>query len=369
MPQKTSAKSRKRTTKKSTVRTGRNSVTGWPAARIKLTALAFVVLFGFIGAWQLQRSHADTSTNINTADKAQVNSYYNLLWKSGLGVTSGWNGSIGSCIPGTSSEAAHTAMIRAINLARRLNGLTPINGAYSPNANQNIAAQTAALYQDANQPIDSNSAAKPAYVLNHYPPTSWNCSRKIGSLGGDTSSKSLLALSTPVMTPLLAIKDFLNDPGVGNEPVGHRRWLLNPDAINFGFGISKRVAAVKVVGVKLDTTNNDPAWTQWPSKGYFPNTIEPHGRWSVSGHAGYCFNRATVGVMHNGAAVQVTLLDRSDRDYARPTIAWQMPAGIDLTGSYTVTISNVNKWTSSGCSTATSTRIGGTYTVSLFTPY
>ena len=292
-----------------------------------------------------------SSSTFNIWDRDSVNYYYKYLWQSGVSVVSGWTGSVSGCNAGTISSSAIRAQINAINFARRANGLDAITGLYSPSATNNIYAQKAALIMGA--------TAK----LGHDPPSSWACYTKNGAAA---ASQSNLAYQSGI-TPVGAVKAMLDEPGPENYPVGHRRWLFNPPAVNFGFGMTKSASAIMVVGLKTDSTNANPAWVTWPSRGYFPDTLEPAGRWSVTGRASFCFNNATVSVTHNGAAVGVSILNRTNRQFGNPTIAWQMTPS--PTGTYTVNVSNVNKWSNGSCSTASTSRMSFSYPVTFFTPY
>jgi hypothetical protein len=236
-------------------------------------------------------------------------------------------------------------MINAINFARTVNYLEPIHGLYSQTADNNLAAQKAALMMEANN------------ALSHNPPTSWRCYTK---LGATTASQSNIALNQVAFTPLAAVQSMFDEPGAANYYVGHRRWLLYPDANNFGFGMTARAAAIKVIGVATDTTNPDPLWTMWPSRGYFPSTLEPAGRWSVSTRDGYNLAYASVRVTKDGVAIPVVKQAVKNESPLRSTLVWQMPAN-SSTGNYSVTISGARK---SGV-----TQAAYTYPIYFFNPY
>jgi len=267
-----------------------------------------------------------TSTSFSVWNRDSVNNTYKSLWASGTGVQQYWNGNVSTCNAGNISNGARSAMINAINFARTVNYLEPIHGLYSQTADNNLEAQKAALMMEANN------------QLSHNPPTSWRCYTKSGATGAKTSNLSLNGVQ---WTPLDAVKSMFDEPGGGNTAVGHRRWLLNPDANNFGFGMTNKALAIKVTGLNTDTTNPDPLWTMWPSRGYFPSTLEPAGRWSVSSKQGSSFSSASVRVIKDGATVAITRYG-VENGYARPTLVWQMPAN-SSTGSYFVTITGLRK--------------------------
>ena len=117
----------------------------------------------------------------------------------------------------------------------------------------------------------------------------------------------------------------MRDPGSDNG-AGHRRWLLNPFATTMGTGSTDTANAMTVVGPTAAGRPN-PAWVSWPSAGYFPTTLEPGGRWSLSaGNKQMDFRRATVRVYRNGVAVRATKLGVHN-GYAQPSLVWQLPAG------------------------------------------
>ncbi len=358
MPQSRSPKKSAATKRSPATNKASAKVTNWRSNKILIVALLFVVGFGGIGIWQLRKSDAaTTSTNIATYDKAAVNSAYKSLWEANVNVASGWTGSVTGCKAGNISAAARAAQINAVNFARRMANLTPIVGANLTDTTQ-ANVQKAALMMEANG------------KLSHEPPTSWKCYTNAGAA---TAGKSDLAL-TPGSTikPVQAIKLYMDDGGSNNYAVGHRRWLLNPQTAVMAFGMTKSASAVQVIGLRQSTTSNNPMWAPWPSNGYFPNTIEPNGRWSISSRDSTCFANATVSVKRNGVTIPTTVLSRNITNMGNPTLVWQMPAKIDISGgyAYVVSINNANIRTSTGkCSTASSTRISHAYTVAFFKPY
>jgi hypothetical protein len=287
-----------------------------------------------------------TSSSFSVWNRDSVNSTYKYLWASGTGVQQNWNGSISSCVAGNISDQARRALINAINFARTVNYLEPIHGLYSATADNNLAAQKAALMMEANN------------TLNHNPPTSWRCYTK---LGGTTAGYSNLSLNPIKWTPLEAVKSMFDEPGGGNYYVGHRRWLLKPDANNFGFGMTNRALAVKVTDMTTDSANPDPLWTMWPSRGYFPSTLEPAGRWSVSTKKGGNMAYANVTVTKNGAGVPIVKQPVKNESGIRSTLVWQMPDN-STSGTYSVTITGARKPDGSVIPAYT-------YPVYFFTPY
>ncbi len=280
-----------------------------------------------------------TTTGIDTTNKDAVNNAYKSLWVSGQSVTSGWTGSVNGCKAGTITAAAQTAHVNAVNFVRRMVGLGSIS------ASTNTAGvQSAALMMEANG------------SLSHSPPTTWICYTDAGK---SAAGKSDIALAFPTINPVKSVDLYMKDPGDSNQAAGHRRWILNPPTSSMAFGMTTAASAIQVIGLSQDNTAN-PAWVQWPSDGYFPDAIEPNGRWSLSsGNNTASFTNATVTVTHNGTNVPVTKF-APHTGYAKPTLVWQMPAGFAKTGTYTVSVKNV---------VIGSTAYSSSYNVTFFTPY
>ena len=338
-------KLRKSTNKKSNSKKSSNKLVDWVRSHRLVVPIAFIIVFGGIGVWQLTGSKASTITSINNASMSDVNAEYWAKWGGNVGITSNWNGSISGCKAGSISTSAVYAQVQAVNFARRLNDLEPIQPAVLDGPNQ-AKAQKAALMMAANN------------ALSHDPPTSWKC---YTSDGATAAGYSDLALAYPSIKPTQAVELYMDDKGDSNVGVGHRRWLLEPDRKVLAFGMTDTSSALTVIGLPTDSTNYDPVWVTWPSKGYFPTPIEPGGRWSASTHAGAYLSKATVTVTHNGVKQAITLYPLHT-GYGRPTLVWQMPSGFPLTGKYIVTIHGAHN-------SAGETMADYTYGVNFFDPY
>jgi len=127
----------------------------------------------------------------------------------------GWTGSTTGCIGGSISQLAQNRTMQRINYYRRLVGLSD-NTTLDPS--RNAAVQEAALMMLANN------------NLSHTPPLSWLCYTALGATGAGSSN---IAIGSFAST---ATKLYMDDPGLGNEIVGHRRWLLYSRAASFGLG-------------------------------------------------------------------------------------------------------------------------------------
>lgn len=287
------------------------------------------------------RVTARWSGAIDTRSVAAVNAAYWSQYANQQGVPTDWNGSVSGCQAGASSDASNQATLAAMNYVRSLAGLAPV----TLNASLNASAQQAALMMSANG------------TLSHDPSSSWKCYTPAGAA---SAGRSNLALSYPSITSGQIIDLYMDDPGSTNTAVGHRRWILNPFTTQVGTGSTSTANALTVIGPRSSSRPN-PRWVGWPTAGYFPNAIEPNGRWSLSsGRNGISFAHAKVRVYHNGARVSVHRYP-VENGYAQPTLVWQMPAGFSTTGSYKVVVAHIKK-------RGSKKPLRTAYTVNLFTP-
>jgi uncharacterized protein YkwD len=279
------------------------------------------------------------SGSVPVASRAAVNAAYLRSYAPGLNVPTGYNGDESRCIAGGVSSASLTATRNAINYVRSLNGLAPI----SFNSALNYRSQQTALMMSANN------------TLSHAPARSWRC---YTSTGAANAGRSNLALAYPKITSAGVVGLYMQDPGGNNFDVGHRRWLLNPFATSMGSGSTNVANAITVIGPSSSARPN-PAFVSWPSAGYFPSTIEPSGRWSISaGNSAVSFAKSTVAVYRNGHRISATKLP-VENGYAQPTMAFNIPASQARSGLYTVVVRGIQ---------AGSHWYTHTYHVSMFTP-
>ena len=96
-----------------------------------------------------------------------------------------------------------------------MGGVPPVE---SLKADYNQKAQAAALMMSVNG------------KLSHDPPSSWDCYSSDGKTGAGNSNLYLGVFGPD------AISGYIYDPGSGNYPVGHRRWILYPQTKHMGTG-------------------------------------------------------------------------------------------------------------------------------------
>ncbi len=244
-----------------------------------------------------------------------------------------WTGNRSTCDPGTTGQDFRDAVLRRINYFRAMAGV-PANVTFSNDYNR--LSQAAALMMSVNG------------QLNHSPPTSWTCYSTDGAQGAGSSNLAMGANSWN------AISLYMRDPGDGNYPVGHRRWILYPQTQVMGTGdipASGGYSATNSLHV-FDTHMGDPRpqtrdeFVSWPPPGYVPYQVV-YARWSFS-LAKADFSKATIFMESNGSSLSV-VRENSVNGYGENTLVW-IPMGMNngdnwpkpaVDATYTVHIHNV----------------------------
>lgn len=165
-------------------------------------------------------------------------------------VGAGWSGSTDGCAVGAESPASIDATLNTLNILRGFAGLGPVTFS----AEKNHRALAAALMMRAQDD------------LSHDPPTSWKCWTEEGHFGAGTSNLYLGASGAGAMV------GYVNDADVGS--LGHRRWVLDPRAMEMGSGSTGGSNALVVIGSGGDGSRGAalPAdnLVAWPTPGWFP---------------------------------------------------------------------------------------------------
>jgi uncharacterized protein YkwD len=280
---------------------------------------------------------------VNTSSMEAVNRAYWDRYEPKQLLNIGWLlGSLLGCQAGITSSETNAATLSSLNFVRSLAGLAPVT--FSPAMNAD--AQKAALMMSANR------------ALSHNPSSSWRCWT---STGARTAAKSNLVLSYPSLRAGQIIDLYMDDPGSTNTAAGHRRWILNPFATVMGSGSTDTANALTVIGPSSKARPN-PRWVGWPTAGYFPNTIEPRGRWSVSaGLKSISFKKAKVAVYQGSQRVAGVHRYAVHNGYAQPTLVWQMPSNLNKNAAYRVVVTGIKK-------AGVRKPLRMAYTVRLFTP-
>jgi len=293
---------------------------------VKLVCLAACLALVLALFFVLTLSPASAGTGshvpaIDTFNRAEVATTYRSAVKNNLGLASGWTGSASDCRAGSSSDSYDAATVESINWFRRMSGLAAVTEDFSAS---NEAQQTALMMHAQNN-------------LSHYPTSAWRCHTAAGAA---TAAESNLTLG--VVGPR-GVLGQIEDPGAGNEALGHRRWLLFPKLKSVGVANTNRASVVRVLG-DFGNRNSVSNWVSWPPPGYVPDETV-FDRWSISyaGDSSADFSGASVRVLEKGRAAKVRLLPLSN-GFGDPTLAWEVEginpqAAGDVT--YTVEVTNI----------------------------
>jgi len=252
--------------------------------------------------------------SVNTANREEVRSFFNTVFRASEGAESGWTGDVQTCTPGTTAAAFRDLVALRVNWVRALAG---VPAWISLDNTFTRKAQQMALMISANN------------GLSHTPPASWAC---YTSEGAEAAGKSNLAIGNHGPESILR---YIEDFGAGNSAVGHRRWLLMPQTKRMGTGDAPRTGAgwpaANTLWV-LDGTASQPrpatreSYVGWPPPGFVPYPAV-FARWSFS-YAKADFHSATVTMSSNGVPVAVTI-EPVQTGYGENTLAWR-PTGVDL---------------------------------------
>lgn len=226
------------------------------------------------------------------------------------------------CDPGKVTAESDKQLLQRINYVRRLAGLYD-SCVFDPNLNRK--AQYAAYLMDVNN------------QLSHAPSSSWKCFTKEGAI---TAGSSNLSLGYGFIE---AFMGQLEDDGLGNDMVGHRRWILNSENNVFGHGSTDNAMCLYVIGTFNKSLSKsislpDTQFIAWPSEDYFPLSMVPE-RWSFS-LKGAEFEQATVTVNAAGKPMKV-VKEKPAYGYAMNTLVWKVPGVASINVAYSVKIKNV----------------------------
>ena len=274
-------------------------------------------------------SSISADASVDATSKASVAEAYRNVLVPALAVPVSWNGTADSCDAGAISAEAQTATLAAVNYMRELSGLSKVTF----NPTYNAKAQKAALVYTANND------------LSHDIPSSWKCYSSDAAAAGERSN---IAYGDGIAGPL-AVLGYMEDPGAYNDVAGHRRWVLYPNAKTMGSGSTDIAQVLYVQGATSKKTKN-PAWVEWPTAGYFPQQLEPNGRWSLTANAAWkwSFSKAKVSVKTaSGKSLPVKVESRNDQGYGNDTIVFKVSGVKKASGAgvalYTVKVSGIKK--------------------------
>lgn len=238
---------------------------------------------------------------IDNTNRAQVAATYRSAVTDNMTLSPSWDGSTSGCEAGDANDVFDAATVESINWFRRMAGLNPV----TESATQSAGAQDAALMMHAQN------------NLSHFPATSWPCHTAAGA-----STAGLSNLTLGIVGPR-GVVGQIEDPGAGNEALGHRRWLLFPELQSVGIGNTSRASAVQVIndfGARYSETD----WVAWPPAGLVPDATV-FDRWSLSyaGGSSVNFSAASVSVTENGRALAVKLLPIAN-GFGDAALGWEV---------------------------------------------
>ncbi|MFT4167468.1 MAG: CAP domain-containing protein [Microlunatus sp.] len=273
--------------------------------------------------------------DIDNSSQESVRDAYLTWLRPTLSVPATWDGDPSRCVSGspdnqpaaatgTFSSQGRAATLEAINYYREMAGLQPVTE-YAPGSH---LAQQAALIMHANN------------TLTHEPTSGMTCYSMDGATGAATSNLAIGWVGARAIST-----GFVDDPGPGNVPVGHRRWVLYPPLSGVGIGSTSKSTSLVVFGNGSQHTNPRPAGgIAWPSAGYVPwETMPTSGRWSY-GVPGVNVSAANVTMTKNGSPVPVTVT-RSNELYGDPAVIWDggpiAEPAVDTVDTYAIEITGL----------------------------
>ena len=294
---------------------------------VELGEAIFLPVKGSIG--ELNNTHDPSRTTPSCNRQDIIDDYENVYLPSSFNVAEiAWTGDLATCDPGTIAPIIHTKILNRVNYFRKL---VCVTDNITLDAVKNGKCQEAALMQEANGSLDH------CVGPGNSPCDTWVCNTANAI---EASQNSNLAwgnwdFSNP-------IDNYIADFGLGNEPVGHRRWILYSRGNEMGNGITPNRQALWVIGnfAPTSTYNN---FIAYPTPGYFPRSLI-YERWSFA-IPGADFSSATVSVTKNGVAIPDTEL-AYETGFGDNTFVWEIASGdITFSGSedveYEVTISGI----------------------------
>ena len=205
-----------------------------------------------------------------------------------------YTGDTSQCVAGGTSQEYRDSVVRRVNWYRQMAGLPTV-------------AEREQYSQSAQQTAMMMSAQGD---LSHVPDQNWAC---YNPQGAATAARSNLALGSAGVS---AIDGYMQDHGLHNTRVGHRRWILYPQLREVGTGDMPQGRRTNALHVQEDqtrtsrpTVREERGFVAWPPSGYTPaRTV--WGRWSFALPAGD-FSAATVTVTNDDGPVQVQILTRA----------------------------------------------------------
>jgi len=268
---------------------------------------------------QRSRRAVSTTGSLDTSNKASVASFFNANYP--ISATYTPTSDINppsTCVAGDEGLAWRQETIKRVNMYRRLVGLSEVTLDTSGSNDKNKKCRKSALIMSANG------------QLSHTPPSSWNCYSVDGDIGAGSSNIAIGSHGPD------SIDGYVDDPGSGNAPVGHRRWIFFPKRAEFATGdVGNRgwqgpgdtggayANSLWVFGATSDS-QKVPDYVVWPNQGYVPYNLLPSSRrWSIS-VAGADFSSATVTAIRSDGHAYTVEKEKLSNGYGDNTLVFRL---------------------------------------------
>lgn len=269
---------------------------------------------------------ARAQQSLDRGSRQEVQAAYRQLWRPADETTPEWiGGDVDTCKAGELSGNTTNKQLSSINFARLLAGLNPL----ALDTSTVEQAQAAAIIMTAQN------------AVSHYPPESWPCWTQVGH---DAAAMSNLYQGVRGESNADKMESYLDDWGHTNHGAGHRRWFLYPNLTAIGIGGTATANVCYLFGQRFNEAAPNPAWVSWPTAGWFPNRLDPRGRWSLSSGADDAdFSQAQVRVTFGDRRVRGITLRTPESSPGKPTLVWEMPSDwpVSPVGKATVTVSGI----------------------------
>ncbi len=223
-----------------------------------------------------------------------------------------WKGCKLFCNPGKIQNNHLKAAENRINYFRKIVGLQSI----SLDSSLNSKAQHVAFLMLRNSKI------------SHHPNEKWKCFNDISNDAAQNSNLRFydnFDFSNKGKT-INPITGFIEDYGMKNNALGHRRWILYSQLKNVGYGTTNKTEAIYISHEKKRVDKkNLPEFIAYPPKGYITKDIL-FSKWSFSIPDLYLcdFSKTTISVKDGKNKTIKIKKFKPNNLYGDPTIVWEV---------------------------------------------
>lgn len=362
------------------------------------------------GGDPVSSASATTGLSVATNNRNDVVAFWHAVYQASEGYHErvGWTGNY-SGKNGKLSKEFEKDVERRVNYFRAMCG---VPAAVNINANSTVFIESTDSHKPPASTLKSDAAQASAMMLiRNYDPstgkdpaithdpakslTGWSTQAWNGNAHGNLA----FGIFGPGAITEYMVEEISNGSTTSfwNALVGHRRWILFPEATNFATGdqpgdsVSRPPTNVLYISQKPDELIPDPTpgFVAFPSPGYFPAPVNSR-YWSVS-RSGADFSAATVKMTDSGGNPVTVSGIKRNANYGDPAIIWEVGGatssksvfsdatynvkitGIGGTGipssySYSVTLINPDRLTSNQTISGSSGPIANQTTNYTFTP-